>query len=62
MYELSKTILEKVSFDKALFRKEVTKATKWVNQDEKILLEMWCLVTFGHQYEAEILAAFRNFV
>ena len=60
MFELSKRILEKVSFDKTLFRKELTKAIKWVKPNEKILLKVWCLATFGHQYTEEIMEVFRN--
>ncbi len=33
MFELSKNILEKVSFDKALFRKELTKAMQWLKPE-----------------------------
>ena len=47
MFELSKSILEKVSFDKILFRKELKKAIKWVKPNEKTLLKVWCLATFG---------------
>jgi hypothetical protein len=60
MFDLSKKILEKVSFDKTLFRKELTKAIKWVQPDEKTLLKVWCLATFGHQYQNEILEVFSN--
>ncbi len=61
MFELSKKILEKVSFDKALFRKELRKAINWVRQDEKILLKIWCLTTFGSEYQNEILDVFSTF-
>jgi len=60
MYELSKRILEKVSFDKTLFRKELIKAIKWVKPNEKTLLKVWCLATFGHQYQEEIMEVFNN--
>ena len=60
MLDLSKKILEKVSFDKMLFRKELTKAIKWVQPDEKTLLKVWCLATFGNQYQNEILEVFSN--
>ena len=60
MLELSKKVLEKVSFDKALFRKELTKAINWVKPDEKTLLEVWCLATFGNEYQKEIMEAFSN--
>jgi hypothetical protein len=60
MYELSKNILEKVSFDKTLFRKELTKAIKWIKPDEKTLLKVWCLATFGHKYSEEIMEVFKT--
>jgi hypothetical protein len=48
MYELSKEILQKVSFDKILFRKELSKAVKWLKKEEVQLLKIWCLSTFTH--------------
>ncbi len=60
MYEMSKKILERVSFDKALFAKELRKALKWLKTDEKLLLKVWCLSTFGHMYKDTILDVFRN--
>ena len=62
MFELSKSILEKVSFDKALFRKELGKAIKWVKPSEKTLLKVWCLATFGHQYSEDIMDIFNKVV
>lgn len=60
MFELSKNILEKVSFDKTLFRKELIKAIKWLQPNEKTLLKVWCLATFGHQYKDIIREVFKN--
>ena len=60
MYELSKKILEKVSFDKMLFKKELGKAIRWVRPSEKILLKAWCLATFGHSYTEDIMEIFRD--
>ena len=60
MYELSKNILEKVSFDKTLFRKELTKALKWIKPDEKMLLMVWCIATFGHKHNDVITEVFKN--
>ena len=60
MFELSKNILEKVSFDKTLFRKELVKAVKWLKPDEKTLLKVWCMTTFGNQYRSEIMEVFKN--
>lgn len=59
MFELSKNILEKVSFDKTLFRKELIKAVKWLKPDEKMLLMVWCISTYG-QYKDVISEVFKN--
>jgi hypothetical protein len=58
--ELSKKILEKVSFDKILFRKELGKAIKWLKPEEKILLIMWCFTTFGNRYRDVIEEVYKN--
>ena len=60
MFELSKHILEKVSFDKLLFRKELIKAINWIKNDEQILLKVWCIATFGHVYKDLIFEAFQS--
>lgn len=60
MYELSKQILEKVSFDRKLFRKELQKAVNWLKPDEKMLLKVWALSTFGHMYHDEIMEVFKQ--
>lgn len=60
MYELSKKILQNVSFDKKLFAKELTKAMKWLQPSEKTLLKMWCLTTFGTMYKDVILDVYKN--
>ena len=60
MFELSKNILQKVSFDRMLFKKELTKAIKWVQPSEATLLKIWCLATFGHQYRNEIMDVFKS--
>ena len=60
MLDYCKTILEKVSFDKTLFRKELTKAVKWLKLDEKMLLMVWCIGTFGHKYKDVINEVYKN--
>jgi hypothetical protein len=60
MFELSKNILEKVSFDKILFRKELIKALKWLKPDEKTLLMVWCISTYENQYKDVITEVFKN--
>ena len=60
MFELSKHILQRVSFDRVLFRKELQKAANWLKPDEKTLLKVWALSTFGHMYRDEIMEVFRQ--
>ena len=59
MYEFSKEILRKVSFDRQLFKKELVKALRSLKSEEKILLKAWCLATFGHMYQDVIVEVFR---
>ncbi len=49
MLELTKHILQRVSFDKILFRKELTKALKWLKKEEALMLQAWCIATFTSQ-------------
>lgn len=60
MFEFCKNILEKVSFDKTLFRKELTKSFKWLKPQEKMLLMVWCIGTFGHKYRDVILEVYNS--
>jgi hypothetical protein len=62
MVEMTKLVLEKVSFDKHLFRKELTKAVKWLTKDEKLMLKVWCIAQFGAMYRPIINQVFRNIV
>ena len=62
MFELSKQILQKVSFDKLLFKKELMKAVKWLKPDERMLLYAWALSTFGHAYKDVILDVYKSVV
>lgn len=62
MFEYSKEILTKVSFDRTLFRKELLKAIKWLKADERKLLMLWCITTFGNRYSDIITQAFRQVV
>lgn len=60
MFEYTKEILLKVSFDRVLFRKELRKAVKWLKSEERALLMVWCLATFGHRYTDIITETFRH--
>ena len=50
MLEFSKKIVSKVSFDKKLFKKELSKSIKWLNKKEVLSLKIWALTTFS-QYK-----------
>ena len=54
MLEFSKKILNSVSFDKKLFKKELHKNIGWLDKKEVILLKIWALTTFT-QYKKIIL-------
>ncbi len=60
MFEFSKQILQKVSFDRSLFGKELTKSIKWLKKEEALLLKAWCLATFGHVYRDVIMETFET--
>lgn len=60
MMEFSKQVLEKVSFDRRLFRKELMKARRWLGQSDQLVLKAWCLATFGHMYKDLILEVFQG--
>ena len=57
MLEFTKQILSKVSFDKTLFKKELSKSARWLSKEEVITLKIWALTTFS-QYKNTILEVF----
>ena len=57
MLEFSKKILSKVSFDKKLFGKELSKSIRWLSKKEVLTLKIWALTTFS-QYKSTILKVF----
>lgn len=60
MLELSKKILQKVSFDRKLFKKELRKSLNWLKPNEHILLKTWCLATFSAGYHEVIMEVFES--
>lgn len=60
MFEYTKLILEKVSFDKKLFEKELKKAIKWLVPHEIKELKKWCYEKFGNIYRGVINKVFRK--
>jgi len=57
MLEFTKKILSKVSFDKTLFKKELSKSARWLSKQEVLTLKIWALSTFS-QYKNTILEVF----
>lgn len=62
MLEMTKLVLRKVSFDQALFRKELMKSAKWLKREELIVLQAWCLTTFAGKYDDLIVEVFQNII
>jgi hypothetical protein len=60
MMEFSKHVLQKVSFDQRLFKKELIKARRWLSQHDQLVLKAWCLATFGHLYRDVIVEVFQK--
>jgi hypothetical protein len=60
MFEYTKQILTKVSFDKSLFRKELIKALRLLKKEERLLLKVWCVASFA-TYSDVIIDVFRKF-
>ncbi len=58
MLNYVKTILSKVSFDKALFEKELRKAISILVPVEVSELKKWCIQKFGHLYRRVISSCF----
>lgn len=59
MLELTKKILQSVSFDPKLFQKELNKALKWITDAEEVQrFQEWCIVEFGTKYPVIIRQAF----
>lgn len=59
MLELTKKILRNVSFDAALFQKELNKALKWITDAEEVQrFQEWCITEFGAKYPKIIKRAF----
>lgn len=48
-------VLQKVSFDRKLFKKELIKSRNWLKKEELTALKAWALVTFAGMYDDLIL-------
>ncbi|MCB0807082.1 MAG: hypothetical protein KDC05_14895 [Bacteroidales bacterium] len=60
MLKYTETILEKVSFSKELFRKELKKSLKFLEKEEMLILKTWCVLNFGAIYMDVIHEAFNQ--
>ncbi len=59
MLKYTKTVLQKVSFNKDLFKKELQKSLRWLRKDEIIVLQTWCVLNFGSMYMDVIHEVFK---
>jgi len=59
MLKYTETILQKVSFNKDLFKKELKKSKRWLKKDEIIVLQTWCVLNFGSIYMDVINEVFK---
>jgi hypothetical protein len=59
MLRYTEIILQKVSFNKELFRKELKKSIKWLKKEEVVLLKAWVIVNFGNMYYDVINEVFK---
>lgn len=59
MLKYTKTVLQKVSFNKDLFKKELQKSLRWLRKDEVRVLQTWCVLTFGSIYMDVINEVFK---
>jgi hypothetical protein len=62
MLEYFKTILSRVSFDKMLFEKELSKAVKALVPEELMEFKNWCYAQFGDLYQSVLNKYFINAV
>lgn len=60
MFEFTKMIIEKVSFDRHLFERELQKAHHRLTEAELAQLRAWCYERFGHKYEMILQKIFRR--
>ncbi len=58
MFEMYKYVLDKVSFDQFLFRKELEKAMRKITPNEQLLFKIWCLNTFDQKHKEILVDVF----
>ncbi|QNL21491.1 hypothetical protein HZR84_05935 [Hyphobacterium sp. CCMP332] len=60
MLEYSKTILKKVSFDNALFERELLKAIRNIITEKLEEFRRWCFIHFGQSHRDILIRAFNT--
>ena len=60
MLEFCKTVLKRVSFDRQLFARELTKSFSWLPHDEALALKSWALATYSNKYAQLIVTTFAS--
>ena len=60
MLEYAKTILEKVSFDRSLFEKELLKALRMLVKEELKQLKEWCYARYSSLYASLLNRVFAH--
>jgi hypothetical protein len=60
MLEYTKMILQKVSFDRLLFVKELQKGLNWLTPDEIKVLYNWLVSNFTEPYNDDIQVIFNE--
>lgn len=60
MLKYCKTVLQKVSFNRDLFRKELRKSIHWLAHEDALMLKAWCIIQFGSLYSDLIRDVFEN--
>lgn len=58
MLEQQKMVLDGVSFDKVLFRKELIKSLSWLDEVEQKKLVKWVKEKYAHQHADVIMGVF----
>ncbi len=61
MLRYTETILQKVSFNRELFKRELIKAVKWLRKDEVPLLKAYVVLNFGNTHYDVINEVFRRY-
>ncbi len=61
MLEYTKTVLKKVSFDKDLFNKELSKSIKWLEENDIHELKHWVIENYYHLHKEIINSIFYEY-